>query len=365
VVFLTGLFCLPVFWLPIALGQASAPGVIAQEPAPESSEVQDSSARLLHAQVLDLFQSGQYGQIEALGQQLRTQRLRFRGGAWQLIVLYGAIDSPGSMTATDADWQALLTKLQNWIASDQASPTPRIALARAYLTFAWKARGNGFANTVTPQGWALFRQRVQSARATLEEASSLSTDCPEWYRAMQTVALAQGWSRPQVEVLAQAALTHEPEYYYFALAEANYLLPKWYGKPGDTEAYTAQVADAAGGREGDILYFLVASRLNCCKRAQAPALVETREQQGFAALDQLYGSTNRERNEAAFLALRAGDTTAAQALFARIGNDWSASVWRSKARFDASRTGQPVGGVMPIAPEPTGLDQGAAADPAN
>jgi hypothetical protein len=90
---------------------------------------------------------------------------------------------------------------------------------------------------------------------------------------------------------------------------------------------------------------------------------EARVQRGFEAIDQLYGSTTRQRNEAAFLALRAADTTAAQALFARIGNDWSAAVWRSKARFDASRTGQPLGGVLPVGPATANDDQSDGASP--
>ena len=349
---LVGLFAylsLALLWPATIRAQADAPaGAPGAEAAPESMEVQDTSARALRAQVLGLFESGQYGQLDALAQQLRTQKLRFRGGAWQLNVLYGVISSPGSTTSTDAEWEAHIGKLQQWIAASPTSATPRIALAQGYLNFAWKARGNGYAKTVTPEGWALFTQRVQSARTVLEEARALSANCPEWYHKMQTVALAQGWPRPQVELLSKAAMAHDPEYYYFALAQANYLLPKWYGKPGETETYVEQVADAVGGREGDALYFLVASRVNCCRRMQAPALSEAREERGFTALDQMYGSTNRERNEAAFLALRAGDTATAQGLFARIGNDWSSTVWGSKARFDASRTGQPVGEVPPV-----------------
>ena len=345
----TSMLCLVVS---PCLGRTQQPGAqaIAQTAMPDDAEVQGGSARVLHAQILELFVNRQYGQIDAIAQQLRSQRLRFRGGAWQVNVVYGAIHSPGSMTETDAAWQALIAKLHSWIAADPGSPTPRIALAQAYLTFAWKARGNGFANTVTPQGWALFGQRVQSARTTLEEAQSLSANCPEWYRAMQTVALAQGWPRQQVDALVQAATPRDPGYYYFARAEANYLLPKWYGKPGDTEKYAAQVADALGGREGDALYFLIAAHINCCKGVQAQAMDEARIQRGFAALDQLYGSTSRERNQAAFLAVRAGDTAAAQILFAQIGNDWSSTVWRSKARFDASRTGQTIGNVQPLGP---------------
>jgi hypothetical protein len=50
----------------------------------------------------------------------------------------------------------------------------------------------------------------------------------------------------------------------------------------------------------------------------------------------------------AWLALRAGDTETAQQLFARIGNDWNESVWKTKALFDASRTGQRVSSTQPL-----------------
>jgi hypothetical protein len=118
------------------------------------------------------------------------------------------------------------------------------------------------------------------------------------------------------------------------------LLPKWYGKPGDTERYAAQVADRIGGDEGDAVYFQIAAAINCCNRTQAPDLSWPRVQRGFAAVETLYGSTNHERNVMAYLALRSGDAATAQQLFARIGNDWSESVWKTKGAFDAGRTGQ-------------------------
>jgi hypothetical protein len=69
--------------------------------------------------------------------------------------------------------------------------------------------------------------------------------------------------------------------------------------------------------------------------------------------------TNHERNIMAYLALRVGDTQTAQQLFARIGNDWDQSVWRTKALFDASRTGQAVSGTQPLRAD------GAVSDGAN
>ena len=96
---------------------------------------------------------------------------------------------------------------------------------------------------------------------------------------------------------------------------------------------------------------MIAAFINCCRRTQAPGFSWTRVKQGFAALDRQFGTTNQQRNVMAWLALRAGDKETAQQMFARIGNDWNESVWRAKSLFDASRTGQPVGGVQPLKPD--------------
>jgi hypothetical protein len=329
----------------VALMLSDARPVQAQELATpagdvESPDLSDTDLRDFHASVLGLFNSSRYAELDALAQQLQQQRTRFKGGAWRLHVLFGTLSSPGSATATDAAWNAQIAKLENWAQASPTSPTARIALAQTYLRFAWKARGHGYSNTVTPQGWALFQSRVKSARSVLDQSAALAGNSPHWYLQMQNVALDQQWDRAAFDELAQRALSHEPGYYYFALSESNYLLPKWYGKRGDVERYAAEVADRIGGNEGDAVYFQIAAAINCCKRTQAPDLSWSRVQQGFAAVESLYGATNRERNVMAYLAVHSGDAVTAQRLFARIGNDWSESVWKTKPAFDAARTGE-------------------------
>lgn len=172
----------------------------------------------------------------------------------------------------------------------------------------------------------------------MEQAKSLSTGDPQWYCAMETVSLAQGWDHKQAERLVEEANTVEPDYYYFYDAYASYLLPKWYGKPGDSEAFVQTIADRVGGEEGDVIYFQVALSVNCCKsRAQAPAISWDRVKQGFASLEQTYGSTNYERNALAFMAIRQGDREFAQQLFERIGDNWNERVWGSKDKFESSK----------------------------
>jgi hypothetical protein len=314
----------------------TAAEITTPEAGVDGPDLSDTDVRDFRVSLLGLFNSGRYADLDTLAQRLQQQRSRFTGGAWRLHIFYGTLSSPGAETATDAAWMAHIAKLKQWAQGSPASATPRIALAQTYLRFAWKARGHGYASTVTAEGWTMFKDRVQLARSTLEQSAALAENSPHWYLEMQGVALAQQWDRAAFDALAERALAHEPGYYYFATSESNYLLPKWYGKPGDTERYAAAVADRIGGDEGDAVYFQIAAMINCCNRTQAPDLSWPRVQRGFAAIESLYRSTNHERNVMAFLAMRGGDTTTARQLFARIGNDWSASVWKSKAAFDAA-----------------------------
>lgn len=186
--------------------------------------------------------------------------------------------------------------------------------------------------------WNLFKERIENARLALEQAESLPMKDPQLYNALRVVALAQGWSRPQVDQLVQQGTALEPQYFYLYIAETNFLMPKWHGQAGDAENFAQSASDHVGGPEGDFIYFRIAASENCCRSTQLPQLSWDRVKRGFAALEQLHGSTNHQRNVTAHMAVANHDREFAQQLFARIGNDWDASVWGSKAKFDASKT---------------------------
>jgi hypothetical protein len=304
----------------------------------EAADADSQPASVFQTTVRNFFNQEKFTQLEEIADAARSQKSRFQGGAWKIHSFYGAMQSPGSLTATDAAWNAHMERLQRWIDFRPESSTPRVALAVSYLRFAWKARGNGTGDKVTAEAWKLFGERVRKAQDILEQARSISTKDPQWYQTMQTVALAQGWDHKQAEQLLEEASTVEPGYYYYYDAYANYLLPKWYGKPGDSETFVKSIADRVGGDEGALIYFQVVLSLNCCKaRAQAPEIAWDRVKQGFASLEQLDGSTSYERNALAFMAVRQGDREFAQQLFERIGNNWNDRVWGSKDKFESSK----------------------------
>ena len=175
----------------------------------EGTLAESQSARVYKTAIHNLFYQENFARLEEIADAARTEKSRFRGGGWKLKTYYGVIGSPGSMTSTDADWNAHMERLKRWIAFRTDSSTPRVALAGAYLGFAWKARGNGMADTVTAEGWKLFGERVQKAKDTLVQARSFSTQDPHWYHVMQTVALAQDWDKKQAEQLLEQAYTAE------------------------------------------------------------------------------------------------------------------------------------------------------------
>ena len=319
--------------LPAAALQSATPG------ADNGGAESDSQpVRTFRIAVRHLFVEEKFDELEAIAAKARSQKERFLGGAWKLYVLYTTIQGPGSLTSTDAVWTAHMERLRRWIGAKPESITPRVALAQAYLRFAWKARGEGYRDTVTSDGWKLFGERVQQARETLENAGTVSTKDPQWYRDMQTVAVAQGWNRSQADDLLQKASDLEPKYFYFYSAHAYYLLPKWYGKPGDAETFAQTIADRLEGPDGDLVYFEIALIDNCCNaKEQMPNLSWDRIKVGFGALEQLYGSTNYQLNAVAFMAARQRDSEFAQQIFGRIGDNWDETVWGSKVKFDTSK----------------------------
>ena len=339
-IFVAALLLAPLSSFAASPRQSAPPEVVHRSDARSPSATSSIVEAKLRVQWRRLFNENAWAKLDSLANHLRTRRLRFQGGGWQLHVLYTILSTTSS--ETNEAWEARIAALQEWIRQSPSSPTPRIALADVYLNFAWKARGNGLPDSVTSEGWNMFEARIRKARELLEQSERIGRVDPEWYDAMLVVASAQGWKRPQVDALANEAITREPGYFYDVRVVADYLLPKWYGAPGDTEQFVNDVADHIGGERGDATYFFIAEYIltveQCdCPSSNARSMSWLRIRKGYAAVQRLYGTNNFEHNALAFLALRAADDKTAARAFEQIGNNWDRDVWGSKAFFDDCR----------------------------
>lgn len=277
-----------------------------------------------------------FDDLDQIAAQLRRDKTRTKGGEWKLLAFYGSLDRP---LQEDKDSVDHLEHLRHWMAARPASIAARIALARSLHRWAWVARGNGLANTVTPEGWKLFGERSQESQRVLEGAEKMGAMDPMWFQEMLISGLALGWDNARMKSIFDRGVAFEPDYFYLYLNYANYLLPKWYGKPGEAIAFAKESADRVGGNDGDILYFRIASVI--VKRGNGDMSIDGvdwhRVLHGYTMLNQAYGTIWGHVNQLAFMAYKFNDREVAQQQFALIGNRWSPGVWRDKMFFDRIR----------------------------
>ena len=138
---------------------------------------------------------GDFVEIEKVGGALRLQRARLPEGLWKSYFFAAGL-VPESK-AGEEQFAAWFKIMEAWAAAYPQSTLRRVALAHGWTDYAWLARGGGYGDTVTPEGWEKYRDRIKRARAVLEEVKDARERIPEWYAAMQTVALAQGWNETE------------------------------------------------------------------------------------------------------------------------------------------------------------------------
>jgi hypothetical protein len=289
-----------------------------------------------------LFEEGKFDLIDQLADTARSTRARLPGGYWTLHTIYVPLVLPaqGTDDASEAEWTAQLNRLKRWVAQRPKSVTARVALAGAYLQYGWKARGSGFANNVSEDGWRLFRERVDRAAQILSDAAAQPAKCPEWYLTMQLVARAQDRDRDEQTAIFEKAISFEPDYHYFYRTQAESLLPKWGGDEGQMASFAKRMADHIGGKKGDAIYYQIATFLNCACDAdrQLNGMSWPRIKRGYAAMEELYGQSILNLNAICYMASMSGDQLYAQKLFADIGERWYPFIWHTRKIFDDART---------------------------
>ena len=189
--------------------------------------------------VAEMLKAGKLEAIDCVADRAREGKERFPGGTWKLRELYKGVSAPVQhpVHATQEDWDILLKRLGEWVKARPRSITARVALASAYVGYAADIRGNGPANTVSEDGWKIFKERTTKAERILQGAATLPTKCPEQYLVMQKVAQNLSWSDAEKRDLFKRATNFEPGYFYYAQELAVNLSPKSGGKPGALEKW--------------------------------------------------------------------------------------------------------------------------------
>jgi hypothetical protein len=96
---------------------------------------------------------------------------------------------------------------------------------------AWKARGNGFADKVTPEGWQGFRTNLAAARRASSRAWAIEPSLPMAPTQMIEVALGEESGIAEMRMWFDRAVAAQIDYPRAWSAMRNGLRPRWYGSP--------------------------------------------------------------------------------------------------------------------------------------
>jgi hypothetical protein len=199
-----------------------------------------------------LLQARDFEGLDALADKYRQTHECYARGDWKLVEVYVGLQ-PAS-TASDSEWESHIAIFNDWIKARPESITARCSLAEQFLNYAWKARGSGYANTVSDKGWQLLHDRLVRAVAVLRQAQGLKEHCPYWSSVMLRAAVGLETSKSEYDDLFKQGIQAYPDYVRYYGLRASYLLPRWNGKPGEWESDLSKSADQIGGDEGDMLY---------------------------------------------------------------------------------------------------------------
>jgi parallel beta-helix repeat protein len=279
-----------------------------------------------------------FDELEETASRLRRERSEFTNGGSQLGYFYNSLGNGWSEYKPSRE-KEVFGILDEWIKEKPQSITPRIVKAKAYVDFAWHARGGEWARDVPDYAWKIFDEKLQKAWAVLTEAEKLEEKDPELYRLFLQAGMGLGKSDEEMNLLFEKGIAVGKWYFLLYFQRAIDLLPRWGGKPGELEAFVRRSAELNEGREGEILYAKLAGEVATMYRNLGPDSFKElgfsypRAKQGHIYILEKYPEESYYLNTYCLLASIYEDKETAKGLFEKIGDNWDRNIWKKEEYF--------------------------------
>jgi hypothetical protein len=126
---------------------------------------------------------------------------------------------------TDAYQQIEGPLFKNW----PNSSASYFVKGKFYYQFAWRARGGGYADKVTEEGWKGFKDNLAVAEAAYRKAWSLNPKDVRIPTEMIEMAVSQQKDRAEMELWFQRGMQLNTNNHEVCIKKMRYLMPQWYG----------------------------------------------------------------------------------------------------------------------------------------
>lgn len=288
----------------------------------------------------DLLHKREFKQLDQLVVEYRDKNSVALDGQPKLMGFYEGLSKSASTCGraieSDEQWNSHKQLLLDWSKKSTVTEAPRLALAMYEAALGWRARGRGYASTVTEADWAAFRQRMNNARAMLEEIKPKASKDPQWYAAMLGIGVAQGWTNEEFDALYQKAIKKFPHYFEYYFRKGQFYSAKWHGSQEKFKAFVEESVAATEPQFGQTMYARLnwsASNSSMFKDGQTDW---PRMKKGFEKLMQDFPDSWNRNNFAKFSCM-AGDKATLRQQMELIGKDVIAAAWTGALSYQACK----------------------------
>ena len=225
--------------------QAAAP---AAETPVDGTAVYNAASRALHW--------GDFAEAERLFKAARAQPRRTTAGLWEVVQLHrgfenGLATSRG-LRVRQAEHTVALTG--QWVQQHPRSPLAHALHVVTLTNLAWAYRGSGYANTVAPQAWALFRGALDKATAHAVQHGAVLLSDGLGFQALLVVARGADWDDRRTQAIYEQGILRFPEEDLLHFTQMTNLLPKWGGSARQVDQHIQAAAQRTRAPFGPALY---------------------------------------------------------------------------------------------------------------
>ena len=198
-----------------------------------------------------------YDGIEAAARELQTSGQTDAVGQPALQTFFEGL----SEIYQEKDAPAVEQLIQTWRTARPDSVLARLAEIEFFTDAAGRARGNGYADSITPAMSQSMNEALARAAQGIDELPASALELPMTYVALARWGHLSGAGRPFLDAVYREGNAKFPTYQPLLRARINSLLPRWYGAEGELMQLLQERADAIGGADGDIDYALGFARV--------------------------------------------------------------------------------------------------------